>query len=93
MQRYKTFESNSQLVQITPFFIKVVIECKDTKLLKAIHNAVINAEKTTKVVIECKDTKLLKAIHNSKKTAVSIKTVVIECKDTKLLKAIHNFFP
>jgi hypothetical protein len=44
--------------------LQVVTVCKDTKLLKAIHNNGVNILLNNQVVTVCKDTKLLKAIHN-----------------------------
>ena len=45
--------------------MSVVTVCKDTKLLKAIHNNVEQLRYENDVVTVCKDTKLLKAIHNN----------------------------
>ena len=70
--------------------VQTVSDCKDTKLLKAIHNTLTLGNATGVTVSDCKDTKLLKAIHNTSTAETQRGLTVSDCKDTKLLKAIHN---
>ena len=63
-QRYKLFESNSQLVLKNNRHGWVVSKSKDTSYLKAIHNVMLNNTIMILVVSKSKDTSYLKAIHN-----------------------------
>ena len=70
--------------------ILTVSDCKDNKLLKAIHNCFFQLVFNCVTVSDCKDNKLLKAIHNYDYYSNYQHVTVSDCKDNKLLKAIHN---
>ncbi len=89
-QRYKLFESNSQLVSRYKMAQFVVSKSKDTSYLKAIHNSLTSVPGVFTVVSKSKDTSYLKAIHNSFEAEVDHRHVVSKSKDTSYLKAIHN---
>ena len=63
-QRYKIFESNSQLSSVCKPVVEVVSKSKDTRFLKAIHNYLSLSHALRLVVSKSKDTRFLKAIHN-----------------------------
>ena len=92
-QRYKLFESNSQLFHLVFPEKWVVSKSKDTSYLKAIHNRPVMIIMLLLVVSKSKDTSYLKAIHNSPKTTKQLSIVVSKSKDTSYLKAIHNQEP
>ena len=67
-----------------------VSDRKDTKLLRAIHNAYLRLYLDHWTVSDRKDTKLLRAIHNGVSGRENPNETVSDRKDTKLLRAIHN---
>ena len=66
LQKYKKFESNSQLQPFLEHNFKCCFDCKSTKNLRAIHNLSVYALFMMDRCFDCKSTKNLRAIHNFK---------------------------
>ncbi len=58
LQKYKKFESNSQLTKIIQGYRGSCFDCKSTKNLRAIHNAMIKDGATLTVVSTAKVQKI-----------------------------------
>ena len=89
LQKYKKFESNSQLEDAKETFRQGCFDCKSTKNLRAIHNQVTFHNR---LVALFRLQKYKKFESNSQPTARRSDHYgsCFDCKSTKNLRAIHN---
>ena len=90
LQKYKKFESNSQLDLLQCLVTSCCFDCKSTKNLRAIHNSVgkvlfqLGVVSTAKVQKIWEQFTTVHPLH-------SVWERCFDCKSTKNLRAIHNY--
>ena len=89
LQKYKKFESNSQLSAMSSVFPICCFDCKSTKNLRAIHNCVC----PFKLFAQLFRLQKYKKFESNSQHESFVKTDdfrCFDCKSTKNLRAIHN---
>ena len=89
LQKYKKFESNSQLTVQRAGYLYCCFDCKSTKNLRAIHNWTPFQSSASSLF---RLQKYKKFESNSQHEVISstIALCCFDCKSTKNLRAIHN---
>ena len=89
LQKYKKFESNSQLYLCTIKQQKSCFDCKSTKNLRAIHNLSLHHQ-ITKKLFRLQKYKKFESNSQLLKFKNKSRSGCFDCKSTKNLRAIHN---
>ena len=89
LQKYKKFESNSQLLLAIGKCDRSCFDCKSTKNLRAIHNYYVRETLVLDVVSTAKVQKIWEQFTTITPSA-SLSFGCFDCKSTKNLRAIHN---
>ena len=90
LQKYKKFESNSQLSLIVMKFSQRCFDCKSTKNLRAIHNN-MNYDENYKRLFRLQKYKKFESNSQLLRPSTATKACCFDCKSTKNLRAIHNY--
>ena len=91
LQKYKKFESNSQLCRRRRQQIFRCFDCKSTKNLRAIHNT-LSLLQYWYTLFRLQKYKKFESNSQRNDIVLRIEESCFDCKSTKNLRAIHNCF-
>ena len=89
LQKYKKFESNSQLNSLGYIFGYCCFDCKSTKNLRAIHNK-SSCNSVSQRLFRLQKYKKFESNSQLPMPSPAYTSSCFDCKSTKNLRAIHN---